>query len=147
MEGECGETRLGAYALCVRRDGAVLLVRMAPDSPDAGSWTLPGGGVKFGEHPDDAVLRELREETGLIGERGRVVAVYSHTYERSPTRPQPPFQHLGLIYEVRAEEGELVNEVGGSTDRCRWVPQAELPAQPLVELAAFAVAELVRAET
>jgi 8-oxo-dGTP diphosphatase len=75
MEGECGETRLGAYAFCIRGDGAVLLVRMAPDSPDAGSWTLPGGGVQFGEHPDDAVLRELREETGLIGERGRVVAV------------------------------------------------------------------------
>jgi ADP-ribose pyrophosphatase YjhB (NUDIX family) len=75
MESECGETRLGAYAYCVRTDGALLLARMAPDSPDAGWWTLPGGGVEFGEHPDDAVLRELREETGLIGERGQVVAV------------------------------------------------------------------------
>jgi 8-oxo-dGTP diphosphatase len=146
MEGECGETRFGAYAFCLRGDGAVLLARMAQDSPDAGSWTLPGGRVEFGEHPDDAVLRELREETGLIGERGQVVAVYSHTYERSPTHPRPPFQHLGLIYEVRAEEGELLHEVGGSTDLCQWVAQAELPSHPLVELAAFAVAELIRAE-
>jgi 8-oxo-dGTP diphosphatase len=87
--------------------------------PDAGSLTLHGGHVEFGEHPDDAVLRELREETGLIGERGQVVAVYSHTYERSPTHPRPPFQHLGLIYEVRAEEGELLHEVGDSTDLCQ----------------------------
>jgi 8-oxo-dGTP diphosphatase len=146
MEGECGETRLGAYAFCVRGDGAVLLARMAEDSPDAGLWTLPGGRVEFGEHPDNAVLRELREETGLIGERGHVVAVYSHTYERSPTRPRPPFQHLGLIYEVRVEGGELLLEVGGSTDLCQWVSLADLPSQPLVELAAFAVAELIRAE-
>lgn len=145
MEGERGETRVGAYAFCVRGDGAVLLARMAPNSPDAGLWTLPGGGVEFGEHPDDAVLRELREETGLIGERGQVVAVYSHTYSRSPTRARPPFQHLGLIYEVRVEEGELLHEVGGSTDVCQWVAQAELPSHPLVELAAFAVSELIRA--
>ncbi len=41
MESERGETRLGAYAFCVRADGAVLLARMAPDSPDAGSSTCP----------------------------------------------------------------------------------------------------------
>ena len=147
MESERGETRLGAYAFCIRADGAVLLARMAPDSPDAGSWTLPGGGVEFGEHPDDAVLRELREETGLIGERGQVVAVYSQTYERSATRARRPFQHLGLIYDVRVQEDELLHEVGGSTDLCQWVAPAELPSHPLVELAAFAVAELIRAET
>jgi ADP-ribose pyrophosphatase YjhB (NUDIX family) len=145
--GQCRDTKLGAYAFCVRGDGAVLLARMAPDHPDAGLWTLPGGGVEFGEHPDDTVLRELREETGLVGERGQVVAVYSRTYERSPTRPRPSFQHLGLIYEVRVEGSELLVEVGGSTDLCQWVSQVDLPSQPLVELAAFAVAELIRTET
>src|ERR1044071_9636006 len=118
VEGESRDTKLGAYAFCVRGDEAVLLARMAPDAPDAGLWTLPGGGVEFGEHPDDAVLRELREETGLVGERGQVVAVSSRTYERPPSHPRTPFQHLGLIYVVRVEGGELVLEVGGSTDLC-----------------------------
>jgi ADP-ribose pyrophosphatase YjhB (NUDIX family) len=118
---------------------------MAPDSPDAGLWTLPGGGVEFGEHPEDAVLRELREETGLIGERGEVVAVYSRTYERSPSRDRR-FQHVGLIYEVLAAEGDLLHEVGGSTDECRWVARADLPSHPPVELAAFALARLIGAK-
>jgi 8-oxo-dGTP diphosphatase len=37
-------TYVGAYALCVR-DGRILLARMVQDSPDAGQWTLPGGGI------------------------------------------------------------------------------------------------------
>ena len=80
VDGRSGETKVGAYAFCVRSDGAVLLARIAPCFPDAGSWTLPGGGVEFGEHPDAAVLRELGEETGLTGERGRVL-----TYLRTIT--------------------------------------------------------------
>src|SRR5215213_901454 len=118
MESERGERRLGAYAFCVRADGAVLLARMAPDSPDAGSWTLPGGGVEFGEHPDDAVLRELQEETGLVGRRGPLLGVYSRRQDRSAARPTPPVHHLGLVYEVRVPGDPLVSEVSGSTDLC-----------------------------
>lgn len=134
-----GTTRLGAYALCRRGDGAVLLARMGPGTVDEGRWTLPGGGVEFGEHPDDAVLRELLEETGLTGERGPVVAVWSRTYPSSRSRPGVPFQHLGLVYAVRALDGVLVHESGGTTDRCAWVLPQERPAHPLVALAAFAL--------
>jgi len=36
------------------------------EGPDAGLWTLPGGGVLWGEHPDQTVFREMEEETGLV---------------------------------------------------------------------------------
>ncbi|WP_344605613.1 NUDIX hydrolase [Sporichthya brevicatena] len=135
------ERYLGAYALCVR-DGAVLLARQAPDAVDGGRWTLPGGGVLPGEHPDDAVLRELREETGLAGTRGGVVAVFSHVFEWTPERPWPPVHFVGLVYDVTTGAGELVHEVDNTTDCCAWAPLSEVRTWPLVALAEFAVEQL-----
>ena len=54
-------TRVAAYALC-KRDGRILLCRIGPGPWTAvGRWTLPGGGIDFGEPPADAALRELTE--------------------------------------------------------------------------------------
>lgn len=58
------DAKLAVGAVVLRGDGAVLLVRRA-HPPLAGSWTLPGGKVEPGESLEDAVVRELREETGL----------------------------------------------------------------------------------
>jgi 8-oxo-dGTP diphosphatase len=141
--GEELQRYLGAYAVCVR-DGAVLMARQAPDAVDGGRWTLPGGGVLPGEHPDDTVLRELREETGLSGSLGSVLAVYSRVYERSLDRPRPPVQFVGLLYDVTADEGDLVHEIDNTTDRCEWIPVAVLRSFPLVALGEF-VADLLEA--
>jgi 8-oxo-dGTP pyrophosphatase MutT (NUDIX family) len=52
---------MGACAL-VERDGKVLLIRQSYTT----GWHLPGGGVGLGEPPAEALLRELREEIGLV---------------------------------------------------------------------------------
>ena len=52
--------------MVVDRGGSVLLVRRAK-SPAAGTWTVPGGRVEHGESLESAVVRELREETGIGG--------------------------------------------------------------------------------
>jgi len=54
-------TRAGADALVENRRGEVLLVRRADD----GRWAMPGGWVDPGETPEQAVVREVAEETGL----------------------------------------------------------------------------------
>jgi ADP-ribose pyrophosphatase YjhB (NUDIX family) len=55
-------------------DGHVLLQRRS----DNGLWGLPGGGVEIGESVSTAIVREVREETGLTVQIERLVGVYSN---------------------------------------------------------------------
>ena len=131
-------TRVAAYALCTDGD-AILLSRIAPGhtASSDGMWTLPGGGIGFGEDPRDAAVRELAEETGLVGEIVELAGVHSwaghfvHPEDRIPT----DFHAIRIIYRVRIVGGELTVEVGGSSDACAWVGRNDLAGLPLVELA------------
>ena len=139
MQSETPGTYTGAYALCRDPEARLLLVRMA-SGLDKGRWTLPGGGIEWGEHPDAAVVRELEEETGISDVRGvQVAAIYSHTYERTAKRPDPPVQHVGIVYHVNLGMFDLRFEQDGSTDRCDWFTETGARALPLVPLAQFAV--------
>ncbi|HEY6609365.1 MAG TPA: NUDIX domain-containing protein [Candidatus Limnocylindria bacterium] len=131
-------TRVAAYALCLDGD-AILLSRIAQGATATsdGMWTLPGGGVEFGEHPKDAALRELTEETGLSGEIVDLATV--HSWAGRFVNPEDgidtDFHGIRVIYRVTITGGALRDEVGGSSDTCAWVPRAELNSLPLVELA------------
>ena len=65
--------------------GRILLVRRGRP-PFRGMWALPGGFVEPNETVEQAVARELQEETGLRGAAGRIVGVYSGP-DRDPRRP------------------------------------------------------------
>jgi 8-oxo-dGTP pyrophosphatase MutT (NUDIX family) len=125
--------RVGAYAIVTDALERLLLCRIAPGYPLAGRWTLPGGGVDFGEHPDDAVLRELHEETGLTGVRGAVAGIWSGHIPRPLTRPGP-LHWVAILYHVVTEPGDLRLEVGGSTDECRWVDLPDVAALERTDL-------------
>lgn len=139
MPSETPGAYTGAYALCRDPSGRLLLVRMARGL-DEGRWTLPGGGIEWGEHPDAAVVRELEEETGISDIRGvQIAAIYSHTYQRTAGRPYPPVHYIGIIYEITPTALDLSFEQDGSTDRYGWFTETEARALPLVPLAQFAV--------
>ncbi len=131
-------TRVAAYALCVE-EGAILLSRIAQGATASsdGMWTLPGGGVNFGEHPRDAAIRELEEESGLIGEALELADVDSWRgrFVNPDDGLDTDFHGIRIIYRVRVVGGTLRDEIGGSSDTCAWVRREEVASLPLVELA------------
>ena len=129
--------RLAAYAW-IERDDAVLLCRISATVPGAGHWTVPGGGLEFGEDPVAGVLRELREETGHDGTVGDLLGVRSAILEPGETKRGHRIQAVGVLYRVVAIEADLVPEVDGSTDLAAWIPFAELDTLPVVKLARWA---------
>lgn len=127
-----GNTRVSAYGL-LRRDDQMLLCRLSERvGMNPGCWTLPGGGLDFGEDPEDAVVREFKEETGLLVQVSNLVAVNS----LSDSMPGwPPMHSIRIIYCVQYVSGDLSYEQDGSTDLCAWYTQTETQTLPLVDLA------------
>jgi ADP-ribose pyrophosphatase YjhB (NUDIX family) len=122
--------RVAAYAVILREED-ILLARLAPHIAFKG-WTLPGGGVDHGEHPRDALRREIYEEAGLHAEPGRILDVYSHHYTGArPDGLVEDYHAIGLIFEaeVLPESRDVaphVTDIGGSTDLVAWTPLSQL---------------------
>ncbi|WP_299154573.1 NUDIX domain-containing protein [uncultured Tateyamaria sp.] len=58
--------RAAAYVVAVDAQQQILLTQFSKTGhPKSGAWTLPGGGMEWGEQPHETALRELGEETGL----------------------------------------------------------------------------------
>jgi ADP-ribose pyrophosphatase YjhB (NUDIX family) len=140
-EGE--RTRVAAYALSVDEAGKILLCRMAPSVIPGDVWTLPGGGIRFGESPETAVIRELDEETGQDGEIVRLVEVNDRLL-RLESRPGT-VHAIRIVYEVRVTGGTLREEAAGTTDACSWFSIEEADRLNLNDLARRAI-ELLAAE-
>lgn len=135
-DGAVQRVRLGAYAWC-ERDGAVLLTRVSPDGPGGGLWTLPGGGLDFGEDPEAGAIREVREETGYDAALTALVGVRSAVLEPGQTISGHRVQTVGIVFRGTVTGGEPIAEYEGSTDLAAWIPFDALDALPCVDLLAW----------
>jgi 8-oxo-dGTP diphosphatase len=132
--------RVAAYAVVRDDDERVLLCHIHPSVGVGDVWTLPGGGLEFGESPARAALRELKEETGLIGEIERLIEVDDRLFTSADG---PDRMHaIRIVYAVRVVDGTIRDELDGSTDMCRWVAPEEARQMRLGELARRAVMRL-----
>ncbi len=114
--------RIAAYGIA--RDGDLVLLSRLSRSAHQGRWTLPGGGLDFGERPVDAVVREVHEETGLSVRVEELLDADAEVYRDSAREAHA----VRFVYRVTVLGGTLgVVEVDGSTDDARWWPMSELP--------------------
>ncbi|WP_380169571.1 NUDIX hydrolase N-terminal domain-containing protein [Jannaschia sp. R86511] len=90
--------KVDVRAACFDTDERVLLMRERVD----GLWSLPGGWADPGDSPTDAVLRELREEAGAVGEVVKLVACWDR--DRQGNVPPLPVAVVKLFVLCRVVE-------------------------------------------
>lgn len=113
-------------SIAVFKDRRVLLVRRALP-PYAGLWSLPGGKTEGNETAQDAVRRELKEETGIEAEIEGVV----DTLKIAPNEGGDSITYRLTVFYGRPTGGRL--EAGGDAEAAEWVHLdnvEELPMTP-----------------
>lgn len=123
---------VGALAVVRADDGSLLLVRHTYRR----GWGVPGGLVKPGEHPADAVVREAREEVGVAIEVTGEPAVVV----------DPPTRRVDVVFPAQVRPGSTPDARPASVEiaEATWHPGDRLP--DLQPEAAGALAALARLE-
>ncbi len=103
---------LVAACALVDADGRVLLAQRPADKTMAGLWEFPGGKIEDGERPEETLIRELREELGIIVSEACLAPLTfaSHSY--------PDFHLLMPLYVCRRWEGIVTAKEG---QQLAWV--------------------------
>lgn len=122
------------------REGKVLLIRRGKE-PLRGRWVVPGGTVELGETLEDALVREMREETGLEVVPARVLTVFDRIQRESGR----VLNHYVIVdYLCRYVAGET--RAGSDAEAVAWAGPEELDSYQMPSKALEVVRDALLAE-
>lgn len=116
---------MGGIVIC---DNSVLLVERGRE-PQKGLWSLPGGVVETGETLEEAVRREVREETGLLVEPVAVVEIFERILRDREGRVE--YHYVLIDYVCTVAGGQLAPADDAS--RVGWFGRGDLGSLRLTE--------------
>jgi len=113
----------------VFRDGEILLV-LERVKKSAGTWTLPGGWADVGESPSEAVVREVREESGYETRAVKLLALYDRNRHPHPPNPWHIWKACFLCELLDDTQYELDDEIA----EARFFARHQLPELDLARI-------------
>jgi mutator protein MutT len=117
----------GVGAVIVQ-EGKILLEKRK-NAPGRGKWSVPGGLVELGESTEQAVIREVKEETGLEVEEPRLIDVVNNV--SLDEKGKIKYHYVIVDYLVRVRRG--VPKAASDADELKWVPFSEVEEYDLTE--------------
>jgi mutator protein MutT len=110
-------------------DGDKILLEKRKNDPSKGKWSIPGGLVELGEGVEDAVIREVKEETGLEVYEPRLVDVVDYI---SLGEKGGVLYHFVIVdYLVTVNGGDA--KAASDAEALKWVPFNEVEEYDLTE--------------
>jgi ADP-ribose pyrophosphatase YjhB (NUDIX family) len=116
----------GVAAVVRDASGRVLFMRRADD----GRWGLPAGAVDPGESPADAIVREVREETGLVVRPTRVAGVFGGRRFRHRYPNGDEAEYVVTVFDCAVAGGALASRDGEALE-LRYFPPEHAPTLTL----------------
>lgn len=104
--------RIGTASIIEDDDGRILLTKRNKE-PLRGYWVLPGGGIKFGERIEDALKREIKEETGLNIDIRDFITHYEIINKKSKVH------RIIFYYKSKSKGG--VGKPSDDTSELKWI--------------------------
>ncbi|HEY85844.1 MAG TPA: NUDIX hydrolase [Chloroflexi bacterium] len=119
-----------AVGALVLNKGRVLLVKRET-APSKGLWAIPGGKIELGETMDQAVEREILEETGLIIRAGHIIHIFDNIVHNSNGDIQ--FHYIIVDFLAHPLNPEAKLTPGDDAADARWVALDELDSLSVTE--------------
>ena len=116
---------VGVGAVIIKRRKIALIKR--GNEPSRGKWTIPGGLVELGESPEQAVVRETKEETGLEVDNPSLMDVVSNVDLDEKSKVKYHYVIIDYLVHVKAGTAQAASDAV----ELRWVPFNEVESYDL----------------